>query len=199
MTEQPKHPETSKLLEQHKHPKNELQEIFQKLKLPRPTYSSEIIAYDAGKSVWLSSVTLYDGRSFQGNKCSNRIEAEASAATVAREQYLRRTAVLVDVASAPRFIDLMNIADNYTVYAFIREGHFLATKEFPPGVISITSPQPLIHMSMTLGIMLHLQSFEEYIIVTAAPYGSTLTDMISQSFLGWKPKPARVITSIDEL
>lgn len=199
MTEQPKDPEHVQQLEHPKHPKNELQEIFQKLKLPRPTYCSEIVDYNNGKSVWLSSVTLCDGRSFQGNKCSNRIEAEASAATIAREQYFRRTAVLVDVASTPRFIDLMNITNNYTVYAFIQENHFLATKEFPPGVISITSPQPLIHMSMTLGIMLHSQSFEEYIIVTTAPYGSTLTDMISQSFLGWKPKPSRVITSISEL
>jgi len=184
-----------------KHPKNDLQEIFQRQQLPVPTYTSQIIGIENGKHLWQASVTLYDGRSIQGDVCTNKIQAESSAALNAKiDLETHRIAVLVDVESVPKFIDYISERlSEFTVYAFVHEFHFLAEKQFPQGVIPMITAHIPIYMSMSLGMMLDCEAFDEYIIVTTASHAQTLANMVSTSYLGWEPKPARVVTNISEL
>lgn len=191
-----------------KHPKNYLQEIFQKLNLPVPKYSSEILNKHEAKPLWRSKVVLYDGSIFHGDICSIKIDSETSAAIKAIISYESkqsqdyRIAVLVDFMSLPNFIDELcdcnNYVSNRTIYIFTDETHPLAYDL--PGIITMVSSHPITHINMCLGMMLSLESHDEYIIASAnTEYANTLVDMISQPYMGWKSRPARMISNCYEL
>ena len=67
-------------------PKNTLQEFLQSRGLPLPNYVSEIVGHKqhaplwGKKPQWRTTITLYDGRTFQSNPCSNRHSSEIEAA-----------------------------------------------------------------------------------------------------------------------
>lgn len=186
-----------------KHPKNTLQEIFQRQQLPLPQYNAQSFTSESGKQFWRATVTLHDGRMFEGDKCGSKIAAEGSAAVKAQEtittlktvpQRSYQVAILVDMESLPSFVDCIDL-NSFVVYAYIRESHFLATRKFSHGVISMIATDTPTYMSMSLALMLYCDSHDEYIIATTQSYAQTLVQMITTPYLGWKPKPARIITS----
>lgn len=115
------------------------------------------------------------------------------------------TAILVDVENLPKFIDaISNKLHNYAVYAFIGEHHCLSEKEYPPGIIKITSPSTRSDgtdtcMQVYTGMLLAREIYDSYIIATRDHYGSSLVEMISSPGLGWTPKKARLVTNPSQL
>ena len=99
-----------------------------------------------------------------------------------------------------KFIDeLGNKANNYTIYAFVGEHHCLANKIYKTKVNVIHSPSTRKDGSDTciqvfVGMLLTLEKFDEYIIVTRDHFGSSLVEMIQCSTLGWKGKEAYIVT-----
>ena len=63
--------------------KTTLQEHFQKAVLPLPVYDSVCLGGPAHQPVWKSTVKLHDGRTFEGEACGSKREAEKKAASVA--------------------------------------------------------------------------------------------------------------------
>lgn len=239
--------------------KNDLQEIFQKKGLPLPKYRCNRCGGADHRPLWVSTVTIPEGKEFKGIVHSSKSSAEISAASAALEYIKQSTissnsvptrsdmllnndgissslqslipveqlgnmyttnigstgniqttnvgniAMLVDVENRPKFID--NIADliaNYTIYAFIGEHHCLAEKVFPQPVIKIISPSTRPDgtdtcMQVYTGMLLTLEKYDGYIIVTQDHYGSTLVEMITSSIFGWKAKPARVVSRPSQL
>ncbi len=62
--------------------KNALQEWLQKRRLPLPVYETKIISGEDHRPVFSSTVTLQN-RKIEGEKCSRKIDAEQSAASIA--------------------------------------------------------------------------------------------------------------------
>lgn len=262
-----------------KNSKNILQEVFQRKQLSLPIYNSDRVGGIQHSPLWRSTVTLYNGQSFQGDICNNKSKADISAADAAlvhlksnnkqginlfpvvttntinpvvpiittdipfenvvapivpinnfakefipidrignfaSEEYnldnniegtvlSHKSAILVDVENLPKFIDaISNKLHNYIVYAFIGEHHCLSEKEYPPGVIKITSPSTRSDgtdtcMQVYTGMLLSQEKYESYIIATRDHYGSTLVEMISSPGLGWSPKKARLVTNPTQL
>lgn len=183
----------------NKSPKNILQEIFQKVGQNVPRYSSKISNVGikgTNKPLWRSIVTVHDGTKFEGDEFAKKIDAENSAAVYAINYYqasTRRTGVLVELDMFPNFLSkLDNFGNNQVIYVFVNEKNPLHNES--GGIISMMSPDPAVHMSMCLGMMLHLESFDEYVI--ASSNAETLVKMVSQPYMGWVPKVARTIEQV---
>lgn len=110
--------------------KNALQEHYQKLakKLGRPIslpiYNSKRCGGDDHIPLWISTVTLYDGKTYKGGVLSSRKKAEISSARVAlvslNEAKLRKNKikVVLDKVESPNIkteLFLSNVNDRYLV------------------------------------------------------------------------------------
>lgn len=116
-----------------------------------------------------------------------------------------KIAILIDLENMPRFIDgISNRLKDFTVYVFVGEHHCLVDKEFPSSVIKVISPSTRPDgsdscMQVYAGMLLTLEKYDEYIIVTRDHYGSALIEMITCPNLGWKQKKARLVTNPSKL
>ena len=212
-----------------KNTKNELQEQYQRQRLPLPKYHCQRHGGSAHEPLWQSTVTISDGRTFTGEVCSNKSLADMSAAeralsglTMVSHSLLTladipptpkinltgltsSTAVLVDVENLPKFIEEMgDRIREYSVYAFVGEHHCLSDKNFGSEVIKVLSPSTRSDgtdtcMQVYMGMLLAQEAYDDYIIVTRDHYGSALVEMITTSGLGWNAKSARLVTKVSQL
>lgn len=206
--------------------KNTLQEYCQGRKLPLPSYKTIRVGGSDHAPTWKSTVTIYDGRQFEGDIGPIKSRAEGLAAFNAisalnhtkiseidrkvpeiSKQIMMppKTALLVDVENLPKFIDELPLnINNLTVYAFIGRHHCLVDKKFPPGTIKVISPSTRPDgtdtcMQVYTGALLSKEVYDTYLIATRDHYGSALVEMIMSNDLFWPPKSARLVTQISQL
>lgn len=199
--------------------KNELQEYFQKLRLPCPEYKSERMGGRDHQPNWISTVKLFDGTEIKGEIHSTKSKAELNAAEKALEVllilnkktiktqklYAENAALLVDVENLPNFIDEINdMVQGLDIYAFIGHHHCLATKKFPSPVKKIESHSTRVDgtdtcMQVYTGFFLSQNIYNTYFIATRDHYGSTLVEMIMHQPGPWTNKTAHLVTQPNHL
>lgn len=199
--------------------KNELQEYFQKSRLPCPEYKSERMGGTDHQPHWISTVKLFDGTEIKGEIRSTKSKAELNAAEKALEVllilnrktvktpklYVENAALLVDVENLPNFIDeVCDIVQGLDIYAFIGHHHCLATKSFAPFVKKIESHSTRVDgtdtcMQVYTGYFLSQNKYNKYFIATRDHYGSTLVEMITVQPGPWTNKTAHLVTQPNHL
>lgn len=194
--------------------KNLLQEYHQKKSYILPTYESNRVSND--KVEWQSTVTIYNGQKFTGDIKSTKSAADISAAYFAllylkenikynKRKISSNTALLVDVENLPLFVQ--DVCDNFeglTIYAFIGTHHCLASRSYDPSVIKVISPSNRPDgtdtcMQMYIGYLLALNKYDSYIIATRDHFGAALVELINSHNLPWQNRPAKLITTIDQI
>lgn len=130
--------------------KNDLQEYFQKRKLPIPTYTTTRAGGVAHDPRWVAQVTLSDGRIYVSSPYSSKKSAELEAAETAIEAleedgvvvekpdpehayYFRdhNVIALIDVENQPAALGEMvekTSSSGMSIYAFYSRGHPLGRK-----------------------------------------------------------------------
>ncbi|HSW76873.1 MAG TPA: putative dsRNA-binding protein [Candidatus Saccharimonadales bacterium] len=201
--------------------KNKLQEYFQKLKLPLPTYKTNKVGGEDHCPLWSSTVILHDNVYYEGDVFYSKSNAEKSAAQKAfvcletkntndhhSKNYSLKTAIVIDIENMPKFFeeipekDLMN--DNLHVYGFIGINHPLMNKMLHPKFIQVKSPSTRKDgtdtcIQVTIGCWLALEKYDQYIIVTRDHFGPSLVDMITSTNMNWKNKQAKLVTKYDDI
>lgn len=204
--------------------KNQLQEFFQKRRLPLPIYNIIRVGGTDHEPLWQATVCYNNG---DGDKIikGEIFPSKAQATMAVAEQVLKslntsnsvkiisppRTVLFVDVENMPNFIDeVQKQIDKITIYAFIGHHHCLATKEWPSSnVINSNVIKILAHstrpdgtdtaMQVYVGYYLAQNLYDRYYIATRDHYGSTLVEMITTQPGPWEPKNAYMVTQVSHI
>jgi hypothetical protein len=93
------------------HSKNQLQQIFQKKRLPLPKYDTIRAGGSDHKPIWRSTVTLHDGTKFQGDLFFTKTEADESAAVIALE-YIHSNQMKSTVKTIPSIVTTKELSSS---------------------------------------------------------------------------------------
>lgn len=205
--------------------KNLLQELCQKQKIDLPVYQTK--RYGDSEILWRSAVKITSGahvRTFSGLICTNKKDAEQSAAECALRLFFdafpmlkkeskteisirnTRIAILIDYENLPGMVKSVSDivgpdrGNQIQIYAFVGEHHHSVQNVLPDNVI-----KKVVKSSRTdavdsciqtyVGWLLAKESLDEYVIVTRDHFGFALVDMITGHGYPWAAAKAAVITN----
>ena len=184
-------------------PKNQLQEFYQKLKLPIPVYSTSIINDTNHNPSFISNIILHTGVSFRSDPCCNKKDAEINVASKClpyiqsisnQKQFVTQISslsiyILIDAEN----VSPQSLLDNYTFdhniipVLFLSKYHHLSGKSFPYNTQLINSSRKDacdIAISLYTYNLLHQTSPPTHIIVvTKDHFASTLSDLVYSQYL----------------
>lgn len=202
-------------MQQPQNEKNQLQEYTAKRGLTNPWYDPKRLGGPDHAPVWQSTVTLWDGTTFTGERRGSRIAAEKSAAGTALQHLLTitieqecdypeedgQTVLLIDMENKPKLLSQLNREQlrRVRVYVFVGEAHDLVNTQLPRGVTRIVSPSTRRDgtdccMQVYTGVLLSQSAYKEYLIATSDHFGASLVDMIQGKTDFWPTAKARVVT-----
>jgi hypothetical protein len=197
--------------------KNILQEYFQKNNLELPKYKTQRLGGSDHQPVFVSEVTLYDGRVFSGEKEQNKKAAELSAAqkvlneidfkppkrSVSSFNLKRKVGIFIDLENKPSIVEEINnsIDINVDMFVFASRDHpsLLKLKQTETNCIIVEVPSTRrdgadIGLIMSVGGFLFREDYEDFIIVTNDHYGDALVDCVSNidKMFSWNSNPPRI-------
>lgn len=185
--------------------KNKLQESFQKLGLPPPTYRSGRIGGTDHEPVWLAQVELPTGEQIEGDPSRSKKEAERSAALMAiimlREQREtisppKKSCLLIDGESLPDLVMTVPIRKDLDIIVF--SSSRLSGPYYGPMIQKVIVPTNHSNgvdscIQLYVGAFLMAEKYDRYLIGTRDPYGSALVELIQSSIMPWKAKTANLV------